>query len=78
MKTKMICGRKVDCGTLTHPASLQLVSLWALARVTPRVVNTLILTHVAGQAAFIDVWVTYTNPGCSVCWDTNTYENTFI
>lgn len=77
----MICERKVkDCCTLTHPASLQLVSLWALAGVTPRVVNTLILTHVAGQAAFIDVWVTYTNPDYSICWDTGniSYENAFI
>lgn len=41
--------------TLTQPVSLELISLWTLTRVTSWVVSALVLTHVAGQTAFVDV-----------------------
>lgn len=40
---------------MTHPASLELISFWTLTGVTSWAVNTLVLTHVAGEAAFINV-----------------------
>lgn len=40
---------------LTQPVPLQLISLWTFTGVTSWAVNTLVLTHVAGQAAFVDV-----------------------
>lgn len=40
---------------LTQPVSLELISLRTLTGVTSWAVNTLVLTHVAGEAAFIDV-----------------------
>lgn len=40
---------------LTQPVSLELISFWTLAGVTSRAVNTLELTHVAGEAAFVNV-----------------------
>lgn len=49
-------GRKgEDCHTLTQPVCLKLISLWTLTRVTSWIVNTLVLTHVAGQTALIDI-----------------------
>lgn len=49
-------GRKgADCHTLTQPVCLELISLWTLTRVTSWIVNTLVLTHVAGQTALIDI-----------------------
>lgn len=40
---------------MTHPASLELISFWTFTGVTSWAVNALILTHVAGEAAFINV-----------------------
>lgn len=40
---------------LTQPVSLELISFWTLAGVTSWAVNALELTHVAGEAAFINV-----------------------
>lgn len=40
---------------LAQPVSLELVSLRTLTEETSWVVDTLVLTHVVGQAAFIDV-----------------------
>lgn len=48
--------KKEDCRTLTQPVSLELISFWTLTGVTSWVVNTLILTHVAGEAAFVNIW----------------------
>lgn len=47
--------KKEHCSTLTQPVSLELISFWTLAGVTSRAVNTLELTHVAGEAAFVNV-----------------------
>lgn len=55
---------------MTQPVSLELISLWTLTGVTSWVVNTLILTHVAGQAAFIDV--------CAGTMETQIRERRFI
>lgn len=60
-KKRLVEGRRwkrrveEDCSTLTQPVSLELISLWALAGVAPRAVNALVLAHVAGEAAFINV-----------------------
>lgn len=40
---------------LTQPVSLELISVWTLTGVTSWAVNALILAHVAGEAAFINV-----------------------
>lgn len=40
---------------LTQPVSLELISIWTLTGVTSWAVNTLILTHVVGEAALVDV-----------------------
>lgn len=41
--------------TLTQPVSLELISLWTLAGVTPGGVHALVLAHITGEAAFVDV-----------------------
>ena len=44
---------------MTQPVSLQLISLWTLTGVTSWAVDTLVLTHVIGEAALIDVCTEY-------------------
>lgn len=48
-------GEKDGRSTLTQPVSLELISLWTLAGVTAGGVHALILAHVTGETAFVDV-----------------------
>ena len=50
------CWRWRRLPTLAQPGALQLVSFWAHTGKPPRLVDTLVLTQVAGVAALIDVW----------------------
>lgn len=52
--------------TLTQPVSLELISLWTLAGVTARSVNALVLAHIAGETAFIDVCMENKHVGANV------------